>query len=66
MKICILNSVHPVSDTRVKRIAETLAEAGNEITIISPETGVDNGSLFDENLPISFIGLTRRTRGHFK
>jgi|GEM_PF-3542656 len=65
MKICILNSVHPVSDTRVKRIAETLAEAGNEITIIAPLYGEEDLTVFDETLNISVIGINRKASGSF-
>lgn len=66
MKICILNSVHPATDTRVKRVAETLAEPGNEITIIAPSDQGQDLSPFADHLKISCLGLTRRTKGNFQ
>ena len=66
MKICVLNSVHSINDTRVKRIAETLAESGNEITIIAPLYGDEDLSDFDETLHISFIGINRKAKGSFE
>ena len=66
MKICILNSVHPLSDTRVKRVAETLAEAGNEITIIAPPSMEEDRTPFDESLGITILDLEEETRGSFQ
>ena len=66
MKICILNSVHPLNDTRVKRMAETLAERGYEITIIAPVEGEQDLGLFKERLRIAIIALKRRSIGSFQ
>ena len=66
MKICILNSRHTVRDTRVKRITETLSEAGHEVTIIAPSTGEVDLDVFDEKLNITFIGMDRQAQGDFE
>ena len=66
MKICILNSRHPVSDTRVKRIAETLSEAGHEVTVAGPVYGDEGIDPFDERLNITFIGINHQAAGDFE
>ena len=65
MKICILNSRHAISDTRVKRIAETLSAAGNEVTIIAPSVREKEIILYEKELKISVIGLDRHPQGDF-
>ena len=66
MRICILNSRHAISDTRVKRITETLAEASHEITIVAPTISDEDLPGYDEKLGIKFIELARQPRGDFK
>ncbi len=66
MKVCILNSVHALTDTRVKRIAETLAGAGYEITIIGPPFKNGGQRLFEDSLGISVVDLIVKSRGNFK
>ena len=66
MKICILNSVHPIHDTRLRRVAETLAEAGHEITIFAPFSGEEAQNGFADRLNISFIGIPRAAQGQFE
>jgi glycosyltransferase involved in cell wall biosynthesis len=66
MKICILNSVHPLNDTRVKRVAETLAEGGHEISIIAPASRNQALGLFEEWPQITTLALERRSKGSFQ
>lgn len=66
MKICILNSRHAVSDTRVKRIIETLAEAGNEVLVLAPSFSDNELAAYPEELNLSFICLNRQARGDFE
>ena len=66
MRICILNSRHSISDTRVKRITETLAEVGYEVTTIAPIIKEEDTAGYDEKLGIKFIELDRQPRGDFK
>ena len=66
MKICILNSVHPLQDTRLRRVAETLSEAGHEITILAPLYGEEDRIGFVEQFNISFIGIQRAAEGQFE
>ncbi len=66
MKISILNSVHRISDTRVRRIAESLAEAGHEITLIAPSIADGEISQYDESLQIAFLSLMNQPQGHFQ
>ena len=66
MKICILNSVHPLQDTRLRRVAETLAEPGHEITILAPLYGEEDQNGFVERFKITFIGIPRAVQGRFE
>ena len=66
MKICILNSVHPIYDTRLRRVAETLSEAGHEITVLAPSSGEGDQGGFEERFNISFIGIQRAAQGRFE
>ena len=65
MRICILNSRHSIRDTRVKRITETLAEVGYQVTTIAPIIKEGDTAGYDEKLGINFIELDRQPRGDF-
>lgn len=65
MKVSILNSRHTISDTRVKRIAETFSEAGYEVTIIAPSVTEEELNLFENELKISVMGLECHPQGNF-
>jgi len=65
MNICILNSVHPASDTRVLRVASTLAEYGHRVTVVSPSSsGVDDDLRVDKGSP-RFVDV-RKPKGVFR
>jgi glycosyltransferase involved in cell wall biosynthesis len=64
ISICILNSVHPYHDTRVNRIAKTLADIGYSITLISPVVPPDLVSKEFMNGGITYIE-NRRATGNF-
>jgi len=66
MNICILNSRHSISDTRVKRIAETLSESGCEVDILGPSYGDTDLEVFNDKDKITFIPINRKAKGDFE
>jgi glycosyltransferase involved in cell wall biosynthesis len=64
IKICILNSAHPAHDTRVDRIATTLANCGYSITFISPKVIPELLEREGINGSIAYIEI-RKAKGNF-
>ena len=65
MNICILNSVHPANDTRVLRIASSLAEAGHNVTIVSPLVSMLAANQQQLKGSISFVRIQKKVKGTF-
>lgn len=65
LNICILNSVHPASDTRVLKIATTLAEAGYAVTMLSPSIQVPFASLQKLEGRLKLVEI-ERPKGQFR
>lgn len=64
MRICILNSAHPASDTRVLRIAHTLSSAGHHVTVVSP-SGIPPENDSRRLSTLKFIEIGYEARGTF-
>jgi len=65
MKVCILNSVHPVSDTRVLKIATTLSDTGHQVTILSPSVQVSSTNLQELEGRLKLVEV-ERPKGQFR
>jgi glycosyltransferase involved in cell wall biosynthesis len=66
MRICVLNSVHPADDTRVLRIARTLAEAAHDVTVVSPSGISSKVDLQDVQGNLNFVSMDKQARGAFQ
>jgi glycosyltransferase involved in cell wall biosynthesis len=64
VSVCILNSAHPFHDTRVNRIATTLARCGHSVSFISPVIPAEEGNRNEASGSVKYIE-NRKASGNF-